>query len=98
MMFEGYDLMDKIFVGAMLILLSVMLIAALGFPFTTSKYNAELKECFLQEPKTDDCRFMLWQYEVEHRGGKVSDNSKALTQGVATGIMVSGATRAAMSK
>lgn len=97
-MFDGYDLMDKIFVGAMFILSSAVLIVALWFPFTTSKYNAELKECFLQEPKTDDCRFMLWRYEVEHRGGKVSDNSNALTQGTATGIVVSGTTRAAMSK
>ena len=58
----------------------------------------ELKACFLQEPKTDDCRFMLWKYEVEHRGGKEVANSDAMAQGVVTGIMVSGATRAAMSK
>lgn len=97
-MFEGYDLMDKIFVGAMLILLSIMLIAALGFPFTTSKHNAELKECFLQEPKTDDCRFMLWKFEHSVNNRTSKGEANALAQGVATGIMVSGATRAAMSK
>lgn len=94
-MFEGYDLMEKIFVGAMLILLSIMLIAALGFPLTTSQHNAELKECFLQEPKTDDCRFMLWKYEHSGNNCKGNDGTNALVQGVATGVMISGGMRAA---
>jgi len=94
-MFEGYDLMDKIFVGAMLILLSFMLITALGFPFTARERDAELKECFLQEPKTDDCRFMLWKYEHSGNNCKGNDETNALVQGVATGVMISGGMRAA---
>ena len=97
-MFDRYDWLEKCwfvfaFVG------SAFLLALAGANISHNLgCEKELKACFLQEPKTDDCRFMLWKYEVEHRGSKVSDNSNTLAQGVATGIVVSGTTRAAMSK
>ena len=97
-MFRDYDWTEK----AWFVFAFVGMAFLIALTFAGASRNMvcekELKACFLQEPKTDDCRFMLWKYEVEHRGGKEVTNSDAMARGVVTGIMVSGATRAAMRK
>ena len=29
-------------------------------------YNQQLEECFKQEPRTTDCEFVLWKYEIKN--------------------------------
>lgn len=94
-MMNGWDLAEKIVFGLLVMLMCGMLFVAICCPFVESERDAELKKCYLQEPKTDDCRFMLWKYEVGHQASKENANSNALAQGIATGVVISGGMRAA---
>lgn len=33
-----------------------------------------LQECFMQEPRTKDCEYMIWKYEIEHAKPKNSSS------------------------
>ena len=54
-----------------LIIFLVFLIALIPIIIIAdNNYQKEIKECYMQEVKTKDCKFKLWQYE--HRNGSSS--------------------------
>lgn len=52
----------------------------------------EVKECFMQEPKTKECEYILWKYELD-KTKKQNNNSSNFTNGMILGTVMAGGMR-----
>ena len=47
------------------IIICSSVLSLLGITDCTKKEEA-LRECYMQNPRTADCEYMVWKYEVDH--------------------------------
>lgn len=53
----------------------------------------EIHDCFVQEPRTKECEYILWQYELKNTKKESQNINHNVTTGVIVGAAMSGAMR-----
>lgn len=89
------------FVGALFAYIGLILILIFfaGFIYCISgcadedmRKKEQIHECFIQEPRTKECEYILWQEELK-AGKKSNSNSGSLATGMIIGTVAAGGIR-----
>lgn len=52
--------------AAVVIIICFSVLSLLGITDCGTKKEEAVRECYMQNPRTADCEYMVWKYEVDH--------------------------------
>ena len=88
----------KLIFAVLSVLLCVIIIGALIYCITGGaekdrQEKQEIHDCFIQEPRTKECEYILWQYELKNTKRESQNTNNNVTTGVIMGAAMAGAMR-----
>lgn len=76
----------------LMLIISAFIYAVSGCAEKDMLKKQQIHECFIQEPRTKECEYILWQEELK-AGKKSNSNSSSLATGMLIGTVAAGGIR-----
>ena len=77
---------------ALMLIIGIFIYVISGCAKKDMLKEQQIHECFIQEPRTKECEYILWQEELK-AGKKSNSNSGSLATGMLIGTVAAGGIR-----